>query len=208
MERAAKVPRGAEVADSSVAQALAADDAGAGAPINGTAGALEEELEFTEDDLNELESILTAKIASVAPAPSPTPAPVATNRSDDEADIEIPPDASPHTRRKLQNRAASTRFRQRAKKRETDLKSLQQKVAEQDEEIERLRQKLADAQQRTEEVVRETQESTLQWILSNFWLRRKIHLSTVARTIAWARSGIKHKEGAGAKGGLSEAAAQ
>lgn len=100
-------------------------------------------------------------------------------------------------RRRLQNRAASARHRQRIKEREGELVTLRQDkadlVAEKDAmaaQIEELQSKLREAESRaaaaeaaTEKRAQEASEQALLYVVGKYWLRQKLHFPTVASCV-------------------------
>lgn len=100
-------------------------------------------------------------------------------------------------RRRLQNRAASARHRQRIKEREGELVTLRNEKAnlatEKDAmaaQIEELQSKLREAESRaaaaeaaTEQRAQEASEQALLYVVGKYWLRRKLHFPTVASCV-------------------------
>ncbi|KAK3241299.1 hypothetical protein CYMTET_48924 [Cymbomonas tetramitiformis] len=57
---------------------------------------------------------------------------------------------------------------------------------------------LADTRDQLEKCIKQTQETTLQWIISNFKLRRRIHFKTMGKALVWLTGPmVRSSQGAG-----------
>ena len=109
--------------------------------------------------------------------------------------------SDPKHKRRIQNRAASARFRAKAKERQNELDKLKAQVTQ----LRREKRDLEDLNAKTREDAAAEAErqraSTMAWIVDHFWLRRKVHFKTLANSVRWMISG-KYRPG------MSEAVAE
>lgn len=110
-------------------------------------------------------------------------------------------------RRRLQNRAASARHRQRIKDREHELDRVKDEIAALKRERDDLTRAAATLNARNAELEaaaaaqpareRQLQEQAMLYVVNRFWLRRKMHFPTIGRVVKGVMSLSLHAKNAG-----------
>mmetsp|Transcript_12275 Transcript_12275/g.14671 ORF Transcript_12275/g.14671 Transcript_12275/m.14671 type:complete len:259 (-) Transcript_12275:257-1033(-) len=104
-------------------------------------------------------------------------------KAEAEGDHEFRNVQDPVLRRRLQNRAASARFRARGRQRTREVEILRKQVAELSAHNKALETELATVKSEREEDQIKTQETTLNWVLAKFRLRRRISWQTISTAV-------------------------
>lgn len=100
----------------------------------------------------------------------------------------------PKYKRRIQNRMASARFRAKAKERQMELDRLKTQVLQLRREKAALEDQCRRLNIAIETEGEKQRKSTLAWVIDHFWLRRKVHLKTLANSVRWMIRG-QYKSG-------------
>ena len=89
---------------------------------------------------------------------------------------------------------ASARFRAKAKERQNELDRLKSQVMQLRREKAELEEQCKKYNIAIAEEGERQRTSTMAWIIDHFWLRRKVHLKTLANSVRWMIRG-QYKSG-------------
>lgn len=134
---------------------------------------------FSREDLLFIDNVLSETHVHGEPA-------ALNSTSVDSGDISHLDVEDKAMRRKIQNRLSSARFRAKQKAREKEVGLLRDQVAELEQEVKRLESLVFTLESQLLVTEEAAQQTTIEWVLSKFRLRRKVKFITYSRTVkAW-----------------------